>query len=73
MVQKDWGYGQGYKYPHAYPEAWVEQEYLPPELKGRVLYQAKPQGHEERLALWTRKLKASRLKPKGKDAKDWMG
>ena len=72
-LQKEWGYGQGYKYPHAYPEAWVEQDYLPPELKGRVFYQAKSQGHEERLALWTRKLKASRVKPKSKDSKDWTG
>ena len=72
-LQKEWGYGQGYKYPHAYPEAWVEQDYLPPELKGRVFYQAKTQGHEERLALWTRKLKASRQRPKGKETKDWTG
>lgn len=72
-LQKGWGYGQGYKYPHAYPEAWVDQEYLPTELKGRQFYQPKSQGHEERLGLWTRKLKAARPKPKSRDAKDWTG
>jgi putative ATPase len=28
----------GYKYPHDYPGAYVEQEYLPPELKGRKYF-----------------------------------
>ena len=71
-LQREWGYGQGYKYPHAYPEGWVDQDYLPSELKGRTFYQPKTQGHEERLNLWTRKLKAARGKHKGKEAKDWM-
>ncbi|NLW81658.1 MAG: replication-associated recombination protein A [Desulfovibrionales bacterium] len=70
-LQKEWGYGQGYKYPHAYPEGWTEQDYLPPELKGRIFYQAKALGHEERLNLWLRKIKATRAKPRGKDSKDW--
>ncbi|GAB1409246.1 replication-associated recombination protein A [Desulfovibrionales bacterium] len=65
-LQKEWGYGQGYKYPHAYPEAWVEQDYLPPELKGRVFYQPKEHGMEERLVLWTRKTKGLRRhRPQG--------
>ncbi|MEO0141945.1 MAG: replication-associated recombination protein A [candidate division WOR-3 bacterium] len=29
------GYGKGYKYPHNYPDAKVEQEYMPENLKGR--------------------------------------
>lgn len=70
-LQKEWGYGQGYKYPHAYPESWVDQEYLPSELRGRTFYQPKNQGHEERLNLWTRKLKSSRSRIKSKDSKDW--
>src|SRR5689334_7282533 len=28
------GHGQGYKYPHDYPEGWVDQQYLPDELLG---------------------------------------
>ncbi len=49
-LQKQWGFGQGYKYPHSYPEAWVNQEYLPDDLRGRQFYQAKDQGLEPRLA-----------------------
>ncbi len=70
-LQKEWGYGQGYKYPHAYPEAWVEQDYLPPELKGRAFYQPKTEGHEERLGLWLRRHKGPRHKPRA-TGKDWM-
>lgn len=62
-LQKEWGYGQGYKYPHAYPEGWVEQDYLPAELKGRIFYQARTAGHEERLCTWLRKVRSSRQKP----------
>ncbi|MGB9720644.1 MAG: replication-associated recombination protein A [bacterium] len=29
------GYGKGYKYPHDYPDAKVDQEYMPENLKGR--------------------------------------
>lgn len=29
------GYGKGYKYPHDYPDAKVEQEYMPRNLKGK--------------------------------------
>jgi putative ATPase len=40
------GHGEGYKYPHAYREHWVAQNYLPPELRGRVFYHPTPIGHE---------------------------
>lgn len=30
--------GQNYKYPHAYPGRWVEQQYLPDELTGVTYY-----------------------------------
>ena len=30
---------QGYQYPHAYPNNWVEQQYLPDELAGTKYYQ----------------------------------
>jgi putative ATPase len=32
------GHGKGYKYAHDFPGAQVEQEHLPPELKGRRFY-----------------------------------
>ncbi len=32
---KKLGHGKGYKYPHAYPDGWVEQCYLPERVEGR--------------------------------------
>jgi len=34
-LMKRLGYGKGYKYPHDYPDAEVEQEYLPKSLRGK--------------------------------------
>lgn len=30
--------GQFYKYPHDYPDHWVEQQYMPDDLKGKLYY-----------------------------------
>jgi len=30
-----------YKYPHDYPNAWVNQQYLPDELKDKIYYHPK--------------------------------
>jgi len=54
-LHKEWGYGQGYKYPHMYPGSWIEQDYLPEGLKERKFYQPKDQGQEPRLLSWLRK------------------
>ncbi len=43
------GHGQGYRYPHAYRDHWVEQQYLPPNLQGQVFYQPSNQGYEAQL------------------------
>ena len=56
-LQKEWGYGKNYKYPHAYPGAWVEQDYLPQELLGRRFYQPKDQGMEPKLLTWLKNKK----------------
>ncbi len=40
------GHGKGYKYPHAFREHWVAQQYLPEALKGRIFYQPTAQGYE---------------------------
>ena len=37
-LMKDMNYGKEYKYAHAYPGNFVEQEFLPDELKGLSLY-----------------------------------
>ncbi|MDK6234297.1 replication-associated recombination protein A [Aerococcus sanguinicola] len=41
------GHGQGYRYPHDYPNHWVAQNYLPDTLKGKHYYQAGQTGKYE--------------------------
>ncbi|MEW6375420.1 MAG: replication-associated recombination protein A [Thermodesulfobacteriota bacterium] len=57
-LMKDLGYGKGYKYPHDYPDHFVEEEYLPENLKGRIYYRPSDQGLEKeikkRLEGWRR-------------------
>jgi putative ATPase len=56
-LMKDFGYGKGYKYPHDYPDHFVEEEYLPENLKGKTYYHPTDQGFEreirKRLEYWT--------------------
>ena len=40
-LMKELGYGKGYKYAHNFPEAKVEQEHMPEELKGKKYYEEK--------------------------------
>lgn len=46
-LAKELGFGLQYKYPHAFPKSWVEQDYLPESLKGSVLYEPKRSGFEK--------------------------
>lgn len=48
-MMKDLGYGKDYKYPHDYPDHFVEEEYLPENLKGRIYYDPTDQGFEKEL------------------------
>ena len=43
------GAGGDYKYPHDYPGHWVEQKYMPPEVRGRRYYTPSDQGQELKL------------------------
>lgn len=36
---KEHGYGVGYKYPHDYPDHWVQQQYLPDKMLGTKYYE----------------------------------
>ncbi len=55
-LMKELGYGAGYRYAHDYPDAYVEQEYFPDDLKGRVYYHPSDRGFEaeirKRLERW---------------------
>lgn len=43
------GHGVGYKYPHDRPDGWVDQLYLPRELRGRRYYEGSDHGREPEL------------------------
>lgn len=45
---KELGNAQDYKYPHAYPEKWVKQQYLPDKLKHVNYFDANDTGKYER-------------------------
>jgi putative ATPase len=55
-LMKSLGYSKGYKYPHHYPKGFVNEEYLPAPLQGRVYYRPKGEGFEaeikRRLERW---------------------
>ena len=57
---RELGYGAGYKYAHAYDDAYAPQEYLPEALRGATWYVPTDGGYErtvrERMEYW-KKLK----------------
>lgn len=44
------GHGQGYKYPHAYREGYVPEQYLPAEMQGLYFYAPRSLGYEAEVA-----------------------
>lgn len=67
-LMKELGYGDGYQYAHAVPEAYLPQSYLPPALAGQMFYEPGPFGFErdiaKRLAWW------AQLRERTNDAND---
>ena len=55
-LMKELGYGAGYQYAHAVPDAFVPQTYLPESVAGATFYEPGPFGFErditKRLAWW---------------------
>ncbi|PJB46647.1 MAG: AAA family ATPase, partial [Deltaproteobacteria bacterium CG_4_9_14_3_um_filter_44_9] len=45
-LMKKLGYGKGYKYPHNFPDSYIEEDYLPENLKGRIYYKPTDNGFE---------------------------
>lgn len=66
-LMRELGYGAGYKYAHAYGDAYAPQEYLPEALRGAKWYVPTDAGYEktvrERLEFW------AGLKKKGTEEK----
>ncbi|MDR5658089.1 replication-associated recombination protein A [Serpentinicella sp. ANB-PHB4] len=46
---KNLGHGLNYLYPHNYPSNYVEQQYLPDEIKNKVYYRPSEQGYEQKI------------------------
>ena len=47
----------GYKYAHDYPNHYVDQQYLPDNLAGRVFYEPSDNGYEKNIQEYFRKIK----------------
>ncbi len=64
QLMKKLGYGKEYKYPHDYPGYFVEEDYLPENLLGRVYYHPKESGLEleigRRLSKWWKRRRKKR-------------
>ena len=54
---KDLGRGIDYKYPHNYKDHYVEQQYLPDELKGTRFYIPSDNGYEKAIQRWFERIK----------------
>ena len=51
------GHGQGYKYAHNYENHYVEQQYLPDEIKDRTFYLPSDNGYEKQIQEYFGKIK----------------
>ncbi|MCP4804850.1 MAG: replication-associated recombination protein A [Proteobacteria bacterium] len=60
-LDREAGYGEGYKYPHDAPYGIVDQQYLPDRLAGARFYEPTVYGNEklirDRMAWWSSKLR----------------
>jgi len=59
-LMKDLGYGQEYRYAHDYDQNFIEQQYLPENLREKIYYKPGSNGFERHIrdrlnALWTRR------------------
>jgi putative ATPase len=55
-LAREQGHGKGYRYPHDFPGADVDQQYLPDALVGRVYYEPSDQGMETQIGERLRRL-----------------
>lgn len=53
------GHGIGYKYAHDYPEHYVDQQYLPDEIKDARFYEPGGLGYEKTIKEYLRKIRGS--------------
>ncbi len=53
------GHGIGYQYAHAFPNHYVEQQYMPDGLQGTVLYECGELGYEKKMKEWMEQLRGA--------------
>lgn len=63
-LMKSLGYGKGYRYPHEFAGGFVEQEYFPDELRGKVYYRPTENGGEKKIYDRLLALRPSRYRKK---------
>ena len=51
------GHGIGYQYAHSFPNHYVDQQYLPDEVKGENFYELTQMGYEKELAEYLQRIK----------------
>lgn len=52
---------KGYLYPHDYPNAWVDQQYLPDDMKNKRYYEFGANSTEQRLKAYWQQIKGGRI------------
>ncbi|HXR26572.1 MAG TPA: replication-associated recombination protein A [Candidatus Baltobacteraceae bacterium] len=66
--RRDFGTGQGYRYPHEFEGADVEQQYLPDELTDRRYYVPSDQGLEKQIGERLERVRAGRAEARARRA-----
>jgi putative ATPase len=64
-LTREHGYGKGYRYPHDFEGADVDQQYLPDDLAGRVYYEPSDQGLEQQIGERLERLRRRRREAGG--------
>jgi putative ATPase len=52
---KEWGYGEGYEYPHNHEQGWVQAQYLPDAIKDKRFYVPSENGTEKNIQVFLKK------------------
>lgn len=60
QMAKDLGYGSGYQYPHQFPKAWIQQDYLPPQISDARFYEPSQRGFEKSLSEYLNWVRSSK-------------
>jgi putative ATPase len=59
---KQLGHGKGYQYPHDFPGAWIDQDYLPDAMPGQPYYDPTDRGVEAEIGERLRSIRDRRRK-----------